>query len=76
MPISIIIFSAIAGPILVATVYFCFLRNSWVFGLRGAWINHDFELYKEMPSYDAMVYRYWWVWDEKYFTEFKWKKTP
>ncbi len=52
---------------LVVCVYFA-IRNHWVYTQRLKLIDEDFDTYRKLPSYDAMMIgRGFWRWDIEYF---------
>lgn len=49
---------------------FLLIRNGWVYKTRMAILNdHSLEVYKRLPSYPAMMYRYCLVWRASWFLE-------
>lgn len=46
------------------------IRNDWVFRNRVKMVWDDFEGFKQLPSYEAMLFRFW-VWDVKKFLKNK-----
>ena len=54
--LSLLLFSPmIVGAYLIARVH-------WVFEVRRKLIWADFERFKRLPSYDAMVFKYLFIW--------------
>lgn len=52
--------------LIVLCIYGC-IRNEWVYRKRLAMIDQDLDLYRSLPSYEAMLYRYFWVWNFEWF---------
>lgn len=45
---------------------FALVRVRWVFNMRINMIDEDYEAYKRLPTFDAMMRRFW-VWDIEAF---------
>lgn len=56
--------------IAVAFCLFMLVRNEWVYRSRIGLLWADYEAYKRLPSYGAMMSRFW-VWDARAFLETK-----
>lgn len=52
--------------IILLAVIFGLIRNWWVFDVRMRLLHVNYGLYKKLPEYDAMMYRFW-VWSVKKF---------
>ena len=66
MEILLIMILGIALMGLALCIYML-ARNEWVFRLRMSVIYENTEAYDAMPTYNEMMYKYWWVWRSKYF---------
>lgn len=47
-------------------LFYYMARNEWVFRLRMWMIWADIDQFETMPSYDAMIWRFW-VWSARGF---------
>lgn len=67
MIISIVLLSVC---LILYVIGFYFLkRNEWVLNLRLKIIDLDLELYRKLPSYNIMLYKYFWIWDGQWFID-------
>lgn len=68
MSIPTIIMSAImaAAVVSLACALFMLQRNEWVYRVRSKMIDEDWATYQRLPTYDAMMSRFW-VWDVRAF---------
>lgn len=41
------------------------IRNNWVCNKSIELIYSDYDTFKRLPSYDAMLFRYFYIWDIK-----------
>ena len=63
------VYTKIANVIEIVLICFCLFllfRNSWVCRVRVNMIYNDHDKYEELPSYDAMLWRFW-IWDVNKF---------
>lgn len=51
----------------IAICFYMMARNEWVLRLRMKVIDENIYAYYAMPTYDEMLWKYWWVWSAKYF---------
>lgn len=56
----------VSGCVALLSIYML-ARNEWVFKNRIRALRSDMALYDSLPSYDSMMYDYFWVWDFSYF---------
>jgi membrane-bound metal-dependent hydrolase YbcI (DUF457 family) len=63
----------IVGLVLVYFMvsFYMLFRNEWVYRNRIKQIEEDIDVYTQMPTYNQMMYKYFWVWK---FENFKHKK--
>jgi hypothetical protein len=52
--------------IILTCCFLMMIRNLWVYKIRMRLIDEDFELYRSLPSYDAMLIKFW-IWDVNHF---------
>lgn len=59
------VFLALSGAVMLWSA-FMLVRNEWVYSVRMQWLDGDLEAFHKLPSYDAMM-RKWWVWKAERF---------
>ena len=55
------------GPIIILSAIYFLIRNEKVYKWRIAALNENLNLYKYLPTYDEMLYKYWWIWNANMF---------
>ena len=55
------------GILFMPMAIYMLARNEWVYRLRTRVLSEDMEAYCALPTYNQMLYKYWWVWRAKYF---------
>jgi hypothetical protein len=48
--------------LMLALCAYMIIRNQWVYRNRLKLLNNDWDTYKKLPSYHAMMRRFW-IWD-------------
>lgn len=63
----------VAVLVFLGWLYFT-VRRDWVFRVRVRLLVEEHAPSGVLPSYEDMVFKYWWVWSEEWFTAGQWQK--
>jgi hypothetical protein len=69
----LIVVFVVAAVVFLGWLYFT-VRRDWVFRVRVRVLIEEHSPSGVLPSYEDMVFRYWWVWSPAWFTDGRWQK--
>jgi hypothetical protein len=68
MFIYILIIKIVVLLVFFSTIYML-IRNTWVYNIRMEVLHEDFITYCKLPSYDNMLYKYFYIWNKQKFLD-------